>query len=174
MHVSQFADFIQHIHRESSLFKILQTSPLDISLPPSLTRIKMRQLFKQTFQITSHQKHDSGHVPDLHPQGMYRQGFDVLRRPLPLLAASSPSLLLPYWKPSRLLALRFHNQFPKTNRIPTRCQKVQETLLVSLELLSVRPTRRYKENKVRRWTKSPDLERPVLRIQHSTKACCPK
>ena len=39
------------------------------------------------------------------------------------LSSSSPSLLLPYWRPSWLLSLRLHKQFPKTNSTPKRCQK---------------------------------------------------
>ena len=58
----------------------------------------MKRLFKQNFQITSHQKHNSGHISDLHPEGKCHQGLDVLRSlprwqlklPHPLPATSRP------------------------------------------------------------------------------------
>lgn len=48
----------------------------------------MKQLVRHNVPITSHRKHDSGHVSDLPPEGKGCRGFGGLPKPSSALVAS--------------------------------------------------------------------------------------
>lgn len=70
------------------------------------------------------------------------------------LRLSSSSLLL-YWKPSWLTALTFHKQFPKTNRIPRRCQKCSGPSFFFSGVVIRGPADKYKKNSEVKGDKKP-------------------
>lgn len=144
----------------------------------SRRRMNMKQLVKHDFQITSHQKHRSGRISDLCPEGKCCQGSEDLRRPFGgwqlTPHSSSPSLLLPHLKPSWPVS-EILLTFPSLTGYLGGARRIQGSLLFSSRAVMSGANRQIqRENKRFEVHKKPRPGGSSVKETAWHRACCPK